>query len=80
MDEDEFKMAVANILDGQAEPNDTKTVKNWLKSLSKKEGQLKKQLDKNKNAFLKEKSKIQSNLDEIKKEIKEAKKILELSV
>ena len=80
MSEEEFKMAVANILEGQAEPSDTKVVKNWLKSLNKKEGQFKRQLENNKNNFLKEKNKIQGHLDEVRKEIKEAKKILGLSV
>lgn len=76
MNEVLFKSAVASISLGEYSKNDIKIVKDNLSTLVKKEKEILRKLEKNKNEFVKGKRKTNSELREIRKEIKDINNIL----
>lgn len=76
MDENSFKNALASIISGEYTNTDIKVVKQWLNSLLKKESSLIRQMEKNKNEYSKKKEKNQIELQKLRKDIKDIKKIL----
>lgn len=76
MNEVLFKSAVASISLGEYSESDIKIVKDNLSTLVKKEKEILRKMEKNKNEFVKGKRKTNSELREIRKEIKDINNIL----
>ena len=76
MDESLFKESLAAIMDGEYTENDKKTVNEWLSELLEEENKIKRQIEKNKRDFLKKKDKLTIELNRIKGEIKDIKRII----
>lgn len=76
MNEVLFKSAVASISLGEYSESDIKIVKDNLSTLVKKEKEILRKIEKNKNEFVKGKRKTNSELREIRKEIKDINNIL----
>lgn len=76
MDEAIFKTALSAISSGEYSDADIRTVKEWLESLNKKELAIKRKLEQNKNEFVKNKGKTNSELKTIRSDIKSIKNIL----
>ena len=76
MDEMIFKTALSAISSGEYGEADLKVVKEWLEDLSKKELAIKRQIEKNKNEFVKNKGKKNSELKNIRSDIKTIRNIL----
>lgn len=71
-----FKTAVAAIASGDYCESDIKTIKDHLKFLNKQELTLKRQIEKETNEFVKNKDKHQTELKNIRNDIKELKHLL----
>jgi len=71
MNEVLFKSAVAAISSGDYSESDIKIIKDDLSLLAKKEKEILRKMEKDKNEFAKRKRKTNSELKEIRKEIKE---------
>lgn len=76
MDEMIFKTSLSAVSSGEYGEADLKVVKEWLEHLNKREAAMKRQIEKNKNEFVKEKGKTSSQLKNIRKDIKALKNIL----
>ena len=76
MDEMIFKTALSAVSSGEYGESDVKVVKQWLEMLNKKELAIKRQIEKNKNEFVKNKGKTNSELKTIRTDIKHIKNIL----
>ena len=76
MDEVIFKTALSAVSSGEYGEADLRAVKEWLESLNKKEAAIKRQLEKNKNEFVKRKDKTSSELKNLRNDIKTIKSIL----
>ena len=76
MDESIFKTALSAISSGEYSDADIRTVKEWLETLNKKELAIKRKLEQNKNEFVKNKGKTNSELKTIRSDIKSIKNIL----
>lgn len=76
MSEEIFKMALAAISSGEYSNDDIKTVKEQIDLLNKKELKIKRQMEKSKNEFVKNKDKSYIELREIRNSIKELRGIL----
>lgn len=76
MDETVFKNALSAISAGYYTQSDIEVVKERLSILSKKELSLKREMEKKTNDFVKSKRKSNSELREVRKDIKEINKIL----
>jgi len=76
MDEAIFKTALSAISSGDYSDADISTVKEWLDALNKKELAIKRKLEQNKNEFVKNKGKTNSELKLIRSDIKMIKNIL----
>lgn len=76
MNEVLFKSAVASISLGEYSESDIKIVKDNLSTLVKKEKEILRKMEKDKNEFVKGKRKTNSELREIRKEIKDINNIL----
>lgn len=76
MDEMNFKTALSAVSSGEFSENDVKAVKQWLERLNKKELAIKREIEKNKNEFVKNKGKTNSELKNLRKDIKEIRNIL----
>ena len=76
MEESVFKAAVAAISSGDYSENDIKIIKGQLNMLNKEEAAIKRKMEKDKNAFVKEKGKSSSKIKSVRKEIKELKNLL----
>lgn len=76
MDETVFKNALTAISAGYYTQSDLEVVKKRLSILSKKELSLKREMEKKTNDFVKSKRKSNSELKEVRKDIKEINKIL----
>jgi len=76
MDEAVFKTALSAISSGDYSDADIRTVKEWLDALNKKELAIKRKLEQNKNEFVKNKGKTNSELKTIRSDIKSIKNIL----
>lgn len=76
MDEVIFKTALSAVSSGEYGEADLRAVKEWLELLSKKEAAIKRQLEKNKNEFVKRKDKTSSELKNLRNDIKAIKNIL----
>lgn len=76
MDEAIFKTALSAISSGEYSDADIRTVKEWLETLNKKELAIKRKLEQNKNEFVKNKGKTNSELKTIRSDIKSIKNIL----
>ena len=71
-----FKAAVAAVASGDYCESDIKAIKSHLKSLNKQETTLKRQMEKETNEFVKNKDKHQSELKNIRSDLKELKHLL----
>ena len=71
-----FKTAVAAVASGDYCESDIKAIKNHLKSLNKQETTLKRQMEKETNEFVNNKDKHQTELKNIRSDIKELKHLL----
>ena len=71
-----FKTAVAAVASGDYCESDIKTIKDHLKFLNKQELTLKRQIEKETNEFVKNKDKHQTELKNIRNDIKELKHLL----
>lgn len=76
MDEMIFKTALSAVSSGEYGETDVKVVKEWLEHLNRKELAIKRQIEKNKNEFVKNKGKANSELKNIRTDIKHIKNIL----
>lgn len=76
MDESIFKMAIAAVSSGDYYESDIKIIKNELDSLNRRELALKRQIEKSKNDFVKDKNKSNSELKILRTNIKLIKNIL----
>ena len=76
MNENPYSEDIAAILQGDFSNENVKAVKQCVNSLIKKEKALIRQMEKNKNDYVRKKEKASFELEHIKKEIKELKKIL----
>lgn len=76
MDESIFKMAVAAVSSGDYCESDIRIIKNELESLNRRELALKRQMEKSKNDFVKNKDKSNSELKTLRTNIKLIKNIL----
>lgn len=76
MDEVLFKSAVAAISSGYYTDDDMKIVKENLDFLTKKEKKILRKLEKDKNEFVKNKGKTESELKSVRTDIKSIKNIL----
>jgi len=76
MDEMIFKTALSAVSSGEYGEADLQVVKQWLEALNKKELAIKRQIEKNKNEFVKNKGKASSELKTIRTDIKHIKNIL----
>lgn len=76
MDEAIFKTALSAISSGDYSDADISTVKEWLDALNKKELAIKRKLEQNKNEFVKNKGKTNSELKLVRSDIKMIKNIL----
>ena len=76
MDEVLFKSAVAAISSGVYTDDDMKIVKENLDFLTKKEKKILRKLEKDKNEFVKNKGKTESELKSVRTDIKSIKSIL----
>ena len=76
MDDTVFKNALSAISAGNYTQNELDIVKKRLSSLSKKELSIKREMEKKTNDFVKSKRKSNSELREVRKDIKEISKIL----
>lgn len=76
MDESIFKMAIAAVSSGDYCESDIKIIKNELDSLNRRELALKRQIEKSKNDFVKNKNKSNSELKILRTNIKLIKNIL----
>lgn len=76
MDESIFKMAIAAVYSGDYCESDIKIIKNELDSLNRRELALKRQIEKSKNDFVKNKNKSNSELKILRTNIKLIKNIL----
>lgn len=76
MDEASFKVALAAISSGEYDANDVKIAKGWLDSLNQKELAIKRQMEKSKNEFVKNKDKSNVQLNAVRGDIKRLKNIL----
>lgn len=76
MDETVFKNAVAAVSTGDYTDKDIEILREKISFLNKKELALKRQMEKKKNEFVREKDKSGSELRKIRKEIKDLKNIL----
>lgn len=76
MEESVFKNAMAAILLGDYCESDVKIIKEQLNSYSKEELNLKRKIEKERNNFIKNKEKQQSDLKSIRNNIKTIKNIL----
>lgn len=76
MDEAIFKTALSAISSGDYSDADIRTVKEWLDALNKKELAIKRKLEQNKNEFVKNKGKTNSELKTVRSDIKSIKNIL----
>lgn len=79
MDEAIFKTALSAISSGEYSDADVRTVKEWLDGLNKKELAIKRKLEQNKNEFVKNKGKTNSELKSLRSDIKAIKNILKAS-
>lgn len=71
-----FKTAIAAVASGDYCESDIKTIKDHLKFLNKQELTLKRQIEKETNEFVKNKDKHQTELKNIRGNIKELKHLL----
>lgn len=76
MDESIFKMAIAAVSSGEYCESDIRVIKNELESLNRRELALKRQMEKSKNDFVKNKDKSNSELKTLRTNIKLIKNIL----
>lgn len=76
MDESIFKMAIAAVSSGEYCESDIRVIKNELESLNRRELALKRQMEKSKNNFIKNKDKSNSELKTLRTNIKLIKNIL----
>lgn len=76
MDENIFKNAVAAISSGEYSDDDVKVTKMRLDELKKQESDLKRKIEQEKNAFVKNKDKSTSKLKKIRGEIRTIKNML----
>jgi len=76
MDESIFKMAIAAVSSGEYCESDIRVIKNELESLNRRELALKRQMEKSKNDFIKNKDKSNSELKTLRTNIKLIKNIL----
>ena len=76
MDEMIFKTALSAVSSGEYGEADVKVVKQWLEVLNRRESAIKRQIEKNKNEFVKNKGKTNSELKNIRTDIKHIKNIL----
>ena len=76
MDEMIFKTALSAVSSGEYGEADVKVVKQWLEVLNKRELAIKRQMEKNKNEFVRNKGKTNSELKNIRTDIKTIKNIL----
>ena len=76
MDEMIFKTALSAVSSGEYGEADVKVVKQWLEVLNRRESAIKRQIEKNKNEFVKKKDKTSSQLKNIRRDIKTIKNIL----
>lgn len=76
MDESIFKMAVAAVSSGEYCESDIRVIKNELESLNRRELALKRQMEKTKNDFVKNKDKSNFELKTLRTNIKLIKNIL----
>lgn len=76
MDESIFGPAVSAILAGEYCESDVKVLKEELGSLNKRELAIKRQMEKSKNEFVKNKDKFNNELKYVRREIKNLKNIL----
>lgn len=76
MDESIFKMAIAAVSSGEYCESDIRVIKNELESLNRRELVLKRQMEKSKNDFVKNKDKSNSELKTLRTNIKLIKNIL----
>ena len=76
MEEAIFKTALAAVVSGDYCESDVKTIKNHLKYLNKQELSLKRQMEKETTEFVKNKDKHQTELKNIRSDIKDIKHIL----
>jgi hypothetical protein len=76
MDESVFKTAILAISSGEYSENDVKHAKQWLDELNQKELSIKRKMEKNKNEFVKNKGKTETELKTIRADIKSVKNIL----
>ena len=76
MDEMIFKTALSAVSSGEYGEADVKVVKQWLEVLDRRESAIKRQIEKNKNEFVRNKGKTNSELKNIRTDIKHIKNIL----
>ena len=76
MDEVLFKSAIAAISSGVYTDDDLKIVKDNLDFLTKKEKKILRKLEKDKNEFVKNKGKTESELKSVRTDIKSIKNVL----
>ncbi len=76
MDEMIFKTSLSAVSSGEYGEADLRVVKEWLEHLNKREAAMKRQIEKNKNEFVKKKDKTSSQLKNIRRDIKTIKSIL----
>lgn len=76
MDESLFKVSLAAVMEGEYTENDKKVVNEWLSELLEQESRIKRQIEKNKRDFLKKKDKLNLELNQLKGEIKDIRRIL----
>lgn len=76
MDEMIFKTALSAVSSGEYGEADVKVVKQWLEVLNRRESAIKRQIEKNKNEFVRNKGKTNSELKNIRTDIKHIKNIL----
>jgi predicted nucleic acid-binding Zn-ribbon protein len=76
MEEAVFKTALAAVASGDYCESDIKTLKTQLKTLDKEEHSIKRKIEKETNEFVKNKDKHQTELKNIRNDIKEIKHIL----
>ena len=76
MEESVFKSSFSAVVNGEYGENDVKVIKEWLESLNKKELTIKRKIEKNKNEFVKQKDRSNSELKKVRSCIKEIKTVL----
>lgn len=76
MDESVFRSAMAAVSSGIYDETDVKVIKEQLDSLNKKELSVKRQMEKNRNDFVKKKNKSENELKSVRNDIRTLKNFL----